>query len=166
MTKPHNIASFLLRFTQELWQDTHGEPHVRWRGHIRHVQGNGEERFTDFADAVSFMQRYLTQLTIDTLSGAEELSQEKIFEESFKMWEQFASSYAKMMSQAMEQSVRQSEAFREQMDEAGKRVMDAWRLPFHAGEPDPTETLQQLQAQVEALSQKVETLEQQLRSKE
>lgn len=164
MAKPHNIASFVLRFTQELWQDTGGEPHVRWRGHIRHVQGTAEERFTDFADAVTFMQRYLTQLTIDTLSGTEELTQEKIFAESFKMWEQFASSYAKMMSQAMEQSVRQSETFREQIDEAGKRVMDAWRIPFQADQHTLAETVDHLQAQIEALAKKVETLEQQLRS--
>ena len=40
MTNPPNIASFMLRFTQEMWRDMQGEPHIRWRGHIRHVQGD------------------------------------------------------------------------------------------------------------------------------
>ena len=94
MSKPHNIASFMLRFTQELWRDPHDEPHVRWRGHIRHVQGDEEERFTDFAEAVSFMQRFLTRLTMDTFAGATDMSQDKVFFESFKLWNQFATSYA------------------------------------------------------------------------
>lgn len=168
MTKPHNIASFMLRFTQELWQDTAGDAHVRWRGHIKHVQDDAEQRFTDFAEAVSFMQRHLMQLTEETLNGADGMNQEKIFEESFKMWEQFANSYAKMMSQAMEQSLRQSETFREQMDEAGRKMLDAWRTPFQPdAEPGgavPAELLQtiaDLQTQVQALAEKVGRLENQ-----
>lgn len=78
MSNDRNIASFVLRFTQELWEDAQQEPHVRWRGHIRHVQGEEENRFTDFAEAASFMQRHLTQLTIDLLSKkGEGISQEK-----------------------------------------------------------------------------------------
>lgn len=165
MTKPHNIASFVLRFTQELWQDAQDQPHVRWRGHIRHVQGNEEERFTDFADAVTFMQQYLTRLTMDTLAGAEDMTQEKVFAESFKLWDQFASSYAKMMAQAMEQSLRQSEVFREQVDEASKKVLDAWRLPFQGDRSDLIKIIDQLQNQVQTLADKVESLEKQLQQK-
>ena len=58
--KPHNVASFVLRFTQDLWQDDEEDSHVRWRGHIKHVQGEGESRFTDFAEAVAFIQQNLT----------------------------------------------------------------------------------------------------------
>lgn len=167
MTKPHNIASFMLRFTQELWQDAAGDARVRWRGHIKHVQDDAEQRFTDFAEAVSFMQRHLMQLTEDTLNGADGMSQEKVFEESFKMWEQFANSYAKMMSQAMEQSLRQSESFREQMDEAGRKMLDAWRTPFQpeaVGNSPETllQTIADLQTQVQALAEKVGRLENQL----
>jgi len=164
MTKPHNVASFVLRFTQEMWQDTQGEPHVRWRGHIRHVQGNQEERFTDFAEAVTFIQRYLTELTADSLAGDKNVSQEKIFKESFKLWEQFASSYSNMMFQAMEQTVKQSETLKEQMDEATKRALNAWQLPEQPSEEKVLEALNNLQAQMQALTDKVAKLESELKS--
>ena len=80
--KTHNIASFVLRFTQELWQDPEREPHVRWRGHIRHVQGDDETHFTDAAEAILFLQRHLIQLTMDSLSGSVGMSPEKVFTDS------------------------------------------------------------------------------------
>ena len=159
MPKPHNIASFMLRFTQELWRDPRGEPHIRWRGHIRHVQGDEEERFTDFAEAVTFMQRFLTQLTMDTLSGANDMSQEKVFSESFKLWNQFATSYAEMMSQALEQSLKQSETIREQVDEASKKVIDVWQMPYQAHSRDLVEAIENLRSQVEKLSERISVLE-------
>ena len=159
MTKSHNIASFVLRFTQELWQDTHGEPHVRWRGHIRHVQGDQEERFTDFAEAVTFIQRYLTELTVDSLAGDESVSQEKVFKENFKLWEQFASSYSNMMFQAMEQTVKQSETIKEHMDEAAKQALSAWQLPGQPNQEKILEALISLQAQIQTLTNRLEQLE-------
>ena len=162
MPKPHNIVSFVLRFTQELWNDPQGEPHIRWRGHIRHVQGNEEERFTDFAEAVTFMQRYLNALTKETLADAKNMTQEKVFAESFKIWNQFAISYAKVMTQAMQQSMKRSEAFREQMDEAGKKVIDALQFPYQSDREDLLKAIDQLNAQVTSLSEQVESLEKQL----
>lgn len=163
MPKPHNIASFVLRFTQELWQDTNGEPHIRWRGHIRHVQGNEEERFTDFTQAVSFMQHFLTALTVETFAGAENMSQEKVFQESLKWWDNVAANYAKIMSQAVEQSFKQSETFREQMDEASKKMLAAWGFPVQKEQQQElVESLKALQQQIKTLADRVESLEKQL----
>ncbi len=165
MTKTHNIASFVLRFTQELWQDMQGEPHVRWRGHIRHVQGDEEDRFTDFAEAVAFIQRYLTQLTLDSLAGDESMSQEKVFQESFKLWEQFASSYTDMMAEAMEQTIKQSEAFKEQVDQATEKAFNAWQLPSQPGQEKVLDALENLQNQIQTLTDRVEKLEKELQQK-
>ena len=166
MTKTNNIASFVLRFTQELWEDMYGEPHVRWRGHIRHVQGDEEDRFTDFAEAITFMQRYLTQLTLETLSGGKNMSQEKVFRESFNLWEQLASSYADMMTKAIEQNVRQSEAFKEQVDEIRDQMLRAWQLPGQSSQSELLEVIEKLQTQVKNLSSRVESLEGALRQAE
>ena len=168
MPKPHNIVSFVLRFTQELWNDPQGEPHIRWRGHIRHVQGTDEERFTNFTEAITFMQRYLTALTQETLAGASNISQEKIFAESLKLWNQFATSYTDMMAQAMEQSVKQSESFREQMDEAGKKMFDAWQFPHQthpphqSGQDELLKAINRLNRQIDTLAERVESLENRL----
>ena len=159
MTKMHNVASFVLRFTQEMWQDTQGEPHVRWRGHIRHVQGDEEERFTDFAEAVTFIQRYLTALTADSLAGDKNVSQEKVFQESFKLWEQFASSYSDMMFQAMKQTVKQSETIKEHLDETTRQALNAWQLPGQPNQKKILEALNTLQEQMQALTDRFEKLE-------
>ena len=166
MTKSHNVASFVLRFTQEMWQDTQGEPHVRWRGHIRHVQGDEEERFTDFTEAVSFIQHYLTELTEDSLAGNGGVSQEKVLTESLKLWEKFASSYANMMVQAMEQTVKQSEIIKEQMDEATKQTLNVWQVPGQLNEGRIVEVLNSLQAQVQALTEKIDVLEKRIEERD
>lgn len=155
----NNIASFVLRFTQEVWRDAQGEPHVQWRGHIRHVQDDEEDRFTDFAEAVAFIQRYLTQLTLETLAGGQTMNQEQVLQESFKLWEQFASSYAEMMLAAMGRAVKQSQTFREQIDQATRRALKAWPFPFQSDQGQVVEALNALQAQIQALTEKIENLE-------
>lgn len=166
MMKPqNNVASFVLRFTQEMWQDAQDEPHVQWRGHIRHVQGDEEDRFTDFAEAVAFIQRYLTQLTLAAVAGGQNMNQEKVLQESFKLWEQFASSYTGMMFEAMEQTVKQSQTFKEQLDQATQRALKAWQFSGPPDQKQMVEALQSLQAQIEALAAKVEVLEQTLQAK-
>jgi hypothetical protein len=163
MNKTHNnVASFVLRFTQALWQDTQGEPHVQWRGHIRHVQGDEEGRFTDFAEAVAFIQHTLTQLTLNALPGGSPMSQEKVIRESFKLWEQFASSYSEMMFQAMEQAFKQSEAFRDQMKEVKDQALKAWQFPAPSEQAQILQALAELKAQLQTLAGKVEHLEQKL----
>ncbi|GAB4433837.1 MAG: hypothetical protein Fur0044_31320 [Anaerolineae bacterium] len=161
----NNIASFVLRFTQELWRDAQGEPHVQWRGHIRHVQGDEEDRFTDFAEAVAFIQRYLTQLTLETLTGGQPMNQEKVLQESFKVWEQFAASYTDMMFETMQQTVKQSEAFREQFDQAAERALKVWQLSPQPQYGQLVEAINLLQAQVQTLTSKVEDLEKSLQAK-
>ena len=126
------------------------------------MQGHEENRFTDFAEAVSFMQRHLTQLTMDTFAGDKSMSQDKVLNESFKLWEQFAASYTDMMFQAMEQSLKQSETFREKVDEARENVLKAWQFPFQTHQEELLKMMQALQAQVETLSNKVAELEEKL----
>lgn len=167
MMKPqNNVASFVLRFTQEMWRDAQDEPHVQWRGHIRHVQGDEEDRFTDFAEAVAFIQRYLAQLTMKAIAGGQNMNQEKVLQESFKLWEQFASSYTGMMFEAMEQTVKQSQTFKEQIDQATQRALKAWQFSEQPDQKQVVEALKSLQAQIETLAAKVETLEQALQAKD
>jgi hypothetical protein len=161
----NNIASFVLRFTQELWRDAQGEPHVQWRGHIHHVQGDEEDHFTDFAEAVVFIQRYLTQLTRNTLAGGRAMPQEKVLQESLKIWEQFASSYTDMMFEAMGRTVKQSQTLKEQINQATERTLKAWQLPIQSDQQQILEALNNLQTHIQALTVKVEQLEQAVQAK-
>lgn len=163
--RQHNVASFLLRFTQDLYEDADHDAHVRWRGQIRHVQGDEESRFTDFADAVAFIQRSLTDLTADSLSGAENMSQEKIFAESFKLWEQFASSYTDIMQNAMEQTLKQSALIGKQVESARAQAIKAWQIPTTATtdtQREMLDMLKEMQRHLVTLSQRVDALEEKL----
>ncbi len=81
-----NVASFVLRFTEEVWQDGEGEPHVAWRGHIRHVQGGEEVRFTEAAQAIAFIHSSLVNLTLGCAPETSEEGQAKVLEASSKLW--------------------------------------------------------------------------------
>src|SRR5690348_13937830 len=126
----NNVASFVLRFTQELWQDAEGEPRVQWRGHIRHVQGDEEDRFIDFAEAVTFIQRHLTQLTLGALSGDQTLDPLKMFKESLQIWDQFTTAYTGVAFDALEQTMKQTHVVKEQIDQATQRAFKTWHLPM------------------------------------
>jgi hypothetical protein len=103
--------------------------------------------------------------------------------QSLKLWEKFAENYTSMMVDAMQQTMKQSESFQRQMNEAVEQVMKPWWL---MGFPAPTapkakenesvpsatatqtqilQTLAALQAQISILSDKVSDLETQLREK-
>lgn len=165
--KQHNVASYVLRFTQDLYEDEDHDAHVRWRGHIRHVQGDETQRFTDFAEAVGFIQRGLAELTADTLSGTENMSQEKVFAESFKLWEQFASSYTDIMRNAMEQTLKQSELINQQVEAARAQALKAWQLPQSSGDnAELLAVVTALNEQVAALTARVAALEEALNAGE
>jgi hypothetical protein len=154
----------MIRFVQELDQDSEGEPHIQWRGYIQYIQGNNEERFTDLAEAVAFIQQRLTELTITSLTRDERLSQERVFQESFKLWERFSSSYTNVMVRAMEQSLKQSETFTDHVDKATQQAIQVWTGPAQQRDGDIMEQLHQLQIQIKTLGDRVEQLEQALTS--
>jgi hypothetical protein len=56
-----NVASFIVRFVQETApDDVNDSPDANWRGSIKHIQTNSEQRFTRFAEAVAFIANYVS----------------------------------------------------------------------------------------------------------
>jgi hypothetical protein len=163
-----NVASFMLRFTQDLWQDENGEPKVQWRGHINHVQGDEELPFTDFTEALLFMQKQMQDLTLQAFPTSEPAAQEKLLAESFKVWEQFSANYAQMLRQAMEQGLQHTHQFQQQMGAAFAKAFDLWTPPSFRGAQAPAggtpaadlhSLIANLTAQVESLSAQVASLQ-------
>lgn len=66
------MESFVLRFVQDAPSDCAS---ASWRAVVVHVQSNEEKSFTDFADAVAFIARYVpigkTFLTTEGTEGTE-----------------------------------------------------------------------------------------------
>jgi hypothetical protein len=167
MTKTQrDVASFLVRFTQDLWKDDEGEPRVEWRGHVRHIQGDDEVRFTDFSKAVAFMQRSMKELTLDTLaalSGPESEQRKEALRDGLGLWEKAATGYADMMFGAMEQTIARSQVLKERMDSAMRESLQALAPSSVPESGLILEALQTLQAQVQVLSERVAALEDALR---
>lgn len=173
-----DYASFVLRLTQERYRDEAGQPRLRWRGHIRHVQGEEEARFTDFADAVAFIQAQLAELTMEAASAAREPEREQLLEDGFQLWGRVAEQYADLWGEAMRRTMRQSEAYNRQMAEALERSLRAWH-PLVPGAPAPPperatgrdgdavlEALEALRGELRDVARKVDALEARLASGE
>jgi len=54
-TESPRVESFVLRFVH----DASAQDASHWHAVVRHVQSNEEKSFTDFADAVAFIARYV-----------------------------------------------------------------------------------------------------------
>jgi hypothetical protein len=183
MKGQRDTASFVLRFTQDLWRDQAGEPRLEWRGQVRRVQDGEELRFTDLAEAMNFIQESLLKVTMNAVPKEDKMYQDKAVRQSLKLWEKFAENYTSMMVDAMQQTMKQSESFQRQVNDAVEQVMKPWWL---MGFPTPgapkakesetaassaatqtqiLQTLAVLQVQISALSEKVSDLETQLREK-
>jgi len=193
MKGQRDTASFVLRFTQDHWRDQKGKPRIEWRGEVRRVQDGEELRFTDLAEAMNFIQESLLKVTMNAVPKEDKQYQDKAVRQSLKLWEKFAENYTSMMVDAMQQTMKQSESFQRQMNEAVEQVMKPWWL---MGFPTPVspqatatqataphvkesenaasstatqtqilQTLAALQAQISTLSEKMSDLETQLREK-
>lgn len=183
MKGQRDTASFVLRFTQDLWKDDGGDPRVEWRGHIRRVQDGEELRFTDITEAMTFIQNSLLDVTMNAVPKEDKGYREKAMRESLKLWEKFAESYTALFVEAMQRSVKQSEVFQKQISEAVEQAIKPWwlmGLPKPVAPPTPStpppaspkaqtstsaterqllETLAALQSQIQQLNDKVDQLE-------
>lgn len=166
MKPQRETASFVLRFTHDIWQDTEGQPRVEWRGHVCRVQDGAELRFKELAEAVLFIKESLLQLTKDCVPAADQAYQEKAMQESFKLWERFAQNYIHLIVEAIQQAAKPPGALQKQPGGAAEQVVRPWWLlpssELTVGGADQAHLHQQmlaLQSQVEALSSKIAQLE-------
>ncbi len=173
MKSQRDIASFVLRFTQDLWRDTGGDPRVEWRGHIRRVQDGEELRFKDLTEAMNFIQNSLMQVTANAMPKEDQTYRDKAMRESLRMWEEFATNYTSLFVNAVETSVKQSEELQKQVSETVEQVMKPWWLMAMPTVEQESKTAQEdaavntqilqhlttLQSQIQTLTEKVERLE-------
>jgi hypothetical protein len=153
-----SIASFVVRFTQHLWEGQQEEPHVQWHGQIRHVQSDQEIYFSDLGEALAFIRNHLAQLTLDATQGKAESEQKKFLSESLKLWDELASSYSKMASEALLLAIKQSGSLTAEVDAAVSRGLQAWRSSSELERASITRAVENINAQVIALAEKIDRL--------
>ena len=120
--KKEETASFVLRFTQKIYQNEQGESQVQWRGHIRHVQGDDERRFSAFEEALEFVQEKLADLTLQAVEDKSPEEQKGILAKSFDLWKKMAAITPQLVMESIKDPKKQVAQIQEQMHQASELV--------------------------------------------
>lgn len=169
--KKEETASFVLRFTQKIYKNDQGEPQVQWRGHIRHVQGDDEKRFSEFDDAVRFVQEKLAHMTIQAVEDKSPEEQKGILAKSFDLWKKMAAETPKLVMESIKDPKKQVAHLQEQMHHVGDAInqkiedtlgqkleIDEWRAASKADYKTMLLLLEEMAGEIRSLNQKVDTL--------
>ncbi|RNC84146.1 MAG: hypothetical protein ED556_11850 [Winogradskyella sp.] len=164
--KQDQTASFMVRFNQRIFEED-GEPKVQWRGKISHVQGGSDANFSDFNDALIFMQQKLAELTNEATEGESEERREGILKKSFSMWKTMKEVGPKMIMETIKDPKKQISNIQDQIqdqisnisEEISQKVqIDHWRNASRADFHDIQSAINALSKDIKALSAKVDKL--------
>jgi len=157
--KQEQTASFLVRFQQRIFEEN-GESEVQWRGKISHVQDGEEQRFSDFNDALSFMQQKLGELTEEATKHESSEEQESIIHKSLSMWKTIKDVGPKVIRNTLKDPKKQFTHLQYEIqdkiitigEEISEKVhIDQWR---NASRSD----FNKIQSQIAALSSEIQKL--------
>ncbi len=98
------VVSFVLRFVR----DASAEREARWRGTVKHVQGAAERQFTQFSDALAFMQSQLNEVAQAAAQSGALVKEHNPWLETAKLWGDFAPQYNRLMLEAVAKSAEAS----------------------------------------------------------
>ena len=165
--KKEETASFMLRFTQKIFQAESGEPQVQWRGNIRHVQGGDEKRFSEFEEVVAFIQSKLADLTIQAMEDKSPEEQKGILSKSFDLWKKMALEGPKMVMETIKDPKKQVEHLQDQIqdqldhvkDEISQKLeVDSWLRASKADYKHIMQKLEGLSGEISTLNKKIDRL--------
>ena len=159
----NNTASFMLRFTQQLFEDSSGEENISWRGKISHVQGGEEKNFSEVEDAIAFIQEKLTGLTLSSTSHKSKEEQEGLLGKSFEIWKKMAKNAPKMVMETIKDPQSQVANLKEQLTDVGEEIgqkleIDSWRTASRSDVKDLLHEMRSLRKQVTAIESKLDQL--------
>lgn len=159
MSKKPDTTSFVIRFTQKLYEDDDGETQVQWRGNIRHVQGGEEKRFSDFSKAIQFIQDKLAELTIESMKNKPEAEQRGILSKSFDLWKRVAMDAPKLVIETIKDPMAQVEQIQNQVKEVIEDniepELNQWRSASKSDMQEVLEAIKQLSGEVQELKKQV-----------
>ena len=153
-------ASFVLRFTQKIFEDELGESQVQWRGHIRHVQGGEEQRFSAFGEVVEFIQEQLAKLTVQAMENKSPKAQENILSKSFDLWKRMSETYPKILIDTIKDPKSQLKSVQDQIQDQVSNVSEVigQGLDPNAWKPASKADFIELQATMTAIAQNLQQL--------
>ena len=166
--KKDETPSFMLRFTQKIFKNKEGESQVQWRGNIRHVQGGDEKRFSEFDDAVNFIQGKLAEMTIQQMEDKSPEEQKGILSKSFTLWKKMALSGPKMVMETIKDPKKQVEQIQSQIQDQVEAIqhkvetriaqnvdVDEWRGVSKSDHKSMMDLLAKMSKEISTLNKRV-----------
>ena len=164
--KKDQTASFMVRFNQKIFEEN-GESSVQWRGKISHVQDGEEKRFSDFNDALLFMQEKLAVLTEEATKHETSEKQESILDKSLFMWKTIKDVGPKVIRNTLKDPKKQLTHLQEEIqdkintfgEEFSEKVqIDQWRNASRSDFNQIQNQIQNLSTEIKKLTTKVDKL--------
>lgn len=160
--KADQTASFMVRFNQKIFEE-HGESKVQWRGKVSHVQGGDDMSFSDFNDAVAFIQKKLAELTLEATKHKTPEQQDSLLKKSFSLWKTMAKEGPKLIMETIKDPKKQVANLQEQISYFGDEMMekvhiDEWRNASKSDFNDMKNSMSQLAIELKKLNAKVDVL--------
>ena len=164
--KQEQTASFMVRFNQRIFEEN-GESSVQWRGNISHIQDGDEKRFTDFNDALSFMQKKLAELTEEATKHETSEKQESILDKSLSMWNTIKHVGPKLIKDTIKDPKKQFTNLQDEIqdkistigEEISEKVqIDQWKSASKSDFHKIQSQIKNLSSEIKKLSSKVDKL--------
>lgn len=161
-------ASFMIRFTQKIYESDSGEPNIQWRGKVSHVQSGDNQGFVEFDKAVDFMQEHLSNITQSNISSKPESEQEGILSKSFDMLRKFKDQAPTFVMDTIKDPIGQVGNIQDQIKEQIKDVsedisqkidVDSLRSASKSDFKDVLTMMKSMSEQLQVLSDKVDKLD-------
>jgi hypothetical protein len=165
-----DLVSFVVRFVREASE----EQQARWRGVVKHVQSNTEASFSQFSEALAFMQGYVNEIAQSSFEetarmggafGDPSAYGTNPFAETTRLWGEYMPRYTQMMMDSMNEAMATSADMAKPVEEMMESTMSAWGMPVMSKPADQDNTAAALEAmavQLAALNDKIASLETQL----
>ena len=160
--KAAQTASFMVRFNQKIYEDK-GESKVQWRGKVSHVQGGEDMSFSDFNEAVNFIQERLAELTMEATKDKTNEEQEGILHKSFSLFKSVAATGNKVLMDTLKDPKKQVAQLQDQLTGLGEDMwekvpIDQWRNASKSDFQDIKKSIRALTKAVAVINKKVDAL--------
>ncbi|WP_430929116.1 hypothetical protein [Polaribacter marinivivus] len=164
--KQEQNASFMVRFNQQIFEENE-EAKIQWRGKITHVQDGDEKRFSDFNDALVFMQNKLASLTEEATKHESSEKQESILDKSLSMWKTIKDVGPKVIRDTLKDPKKQLSHLQDEIqdkitiigDEISEKVqINEWRNASRSDFNKIQNQIESLSTEIKKLSKKMDTL--------
>ena len=164
--KQEQTASFMVRFNQQIFEDN-GESKIQWKGKVLYVQNGDEKRFSDFNDALIFMQQKLGELTEEATKHQTSEEQESINNKSLSMWKTIKDVGPKVLRDTLKDPKKQLTHLQDEIqgkiqtigEEISEKVhIDQWRNASRSDFNTIQKQIETLSSEIKKISTKIDSI--------